>query len=155
MSPTTITCPGAYHLSRRATLEQWRRNDERPIVARMLTLSADAVAEWQWSAVARNEWMNALEVDPAGAHENPRALDKAREHVAAGRTVYEKLRFEAAQLDPSAAVASVEWPPSFSASTGFSGTSPTPAAMDTATTNWLPRGTRLFGLTTISCARPR
>jgi hypothetical protein len=49
--------------------------------------------------VARNEWMNALEVDPAGAHENPRALDEAREHVAAGRTVYEKLRFEAAQLD--------------------------------------------------------
>lgn len=89
----------SYRLSRHAQLEQWRQNEERPIVARMLTLSADALEKWQQAGQARRDWLDSLRADPTRGHEDTKARDEATNHWGAGSGMYEKLRFEAAQLD--------------------------------------------------------
>jgi len=61
----------------KATDQEWRRSEERPIVARMLTLSADALAEWQQSAQARQEWLDSKHADPTLVHEDTEGRDKA------------------------------------------------------------------------------
>jgi hypothetical protein len=89
----------SYRLSSRANLEQWRRNEERPIVARMLTLSADALAQWQRAGQARSNWIESLSADPNQGHEDTTARDEARDQWDTGSELYDKLRFEVAQLD--------------------------------------------------------
>jgi hypothetical protein len=89
----------SYRLSSRVQLEQWRRNEERPIVARMLTLSADVLEQWQQTGQARRDWIDSLRADPNRGHEDTKARDEARDHWGAGSELYEKLRFGAAQLD--------------------------------------------------------
>ena len=42
-------------LASRGQREQWRREQERPIVARCLTLSADALSEWWDASVAKQD----------------------------------------------------------------------------------------------------
>ena len=37
----------------RGQREQWRRDQERPIVARCITLSGDALSEWSDASVAK------------------------------------------------------------------------------------------------------
>ena len=86
-------------LSSRAQLEQWRRNEERPIVARMLTLSEDARATWQQAWYARERWIAAMNADPDRGPEVTKAQDEANDLWAAGAELYGKLRFEMAQLD--------------------------------------------------------
>ncbi len=101
---TGITSLGAVWLQQRrqatAADQEWRRNEERPIVARMLTLSADALAKWQQSAQARSDWLDSRHADPTRVHEDTKGRDQARGHWAAAMAIYEKLRFEAAQLAP-------------------------------------------------------
>jgi hypothetical protein len=66
----------SYRLSSRVQLEQWRRNEERPIVARMLTLSADVLGQWQQTGQARRDWIDSLRADPNRGHEDTKARDE-------------------------------------------------------------------------------
>jgi hypothetical protein len=101
-------------LSSRAQLEQWRRNEERPIVARVLTLSQDARTQWELAFRARENWQlergawqeqvamqpesqsPGAPVDPSPAYTE--AQDEAIRQFKAGSDVYDKLRYETAQL---------------------------------------------------------
>lgn len=74
-------------LTSRGHREQWRREQERPIVARCLTLSADALSEWWDASVAKQD---------ADA-DSPRTWVDA--HWRKGRQLLHDLRFEIAQLD--------------------------------------------------------
>jgi hypothetical protein len=89
----------SYRLSSRSRLEEWRRDEERPIVARILTLSTDALAKWEQTGQARRDWIDSLRADPDRGSEDTKARDEARDHWGAGSELYGKLRFEAAQLD--------------------------------------------------------
>jgi hypothetical protein len=89
----------SYRLTSRGQREQWRRDQERPIVAWVLTLSADALAQWEQAGQARRDWIDSRRADPDRAHEDTQARDEARVHWGAGSEAYEKLRFEVAQLD--------------------------------------------------------
>lgn len=80
-------------------LEQWRRDEERPIVARMLTLSADALSAWNLAGHARRDWIDSRNSDPSGGNVDTKAQDEAAEHWGTGSELYDKLRFELAQLD--------------------------------------------------------
>ena len=53
-------------LTSRAQVEQWRRNEERPIVARILTLSEDARALYWPAFDAKQKWVVAMRADPDG-----------------------------------------------------------------------------------------
>jgi hypothetical protein len=86
-------------LNSRGHLEQWRRDVERPIVAQIITLSGDALSAWRDASLARQEWIASLHADLDRQHEDVGARDRAAEQWAAGSDVYDKLRFELAQLD--------------------------------------------------------
>jgi hypothetical protein len=91
-----------YRLSSRAQLEQWRRNEVRPIVARVLTLSEDARLQWAVAARLIRKWREALEAvkeDPSWGSEVTKVHEEASARLTAGRELYSKLRFETAQLD--------------------------------------------------------
>lgn len=88
----------SYRPSSRGQLEQWRRNEERPIVARLLTLSNDAVDKWMNGCQARADWITSL-ADPSRTSEDTKAKDMLLEQWQEGSELYEKLAFEAAQLD--------------------------------------------------------
>ena len=72
--------------TRRGHREQWRREQERPIVARCLTLSAEALREWWDASVAREgvDVPRTRQMDP---------------HWDQGRQLVHDLRYEVAQLD--------------------------------------------------------
>ncbi len=86
-------------LNSRGHLEQWRRDEERPIVARMLTLSADALSAWHSAGSARRDWIDSLRSDPSGGNVDAKVQEEAVEHWGTGSQLYDKLRFELAQLD--------------------------------------------------------
>jgi hypothetical protein len=71
-------------LTSRGHREQWRR-EERPIVARCLTFSADALSEWWDASVAKQD------------ADSPRTWVDPDWHK--GRQLLHDLRFETAQLD--------------------------------------------------------
>lgn len=73
-------------LASRGQREQRRRDEERPIVARYLTLSRDAWREWWDASVAR-------EAAPPGESLSDNA------HWKKGSELLDDLRFELAQLD--------------------------------------------------------
>jgi hypothetical protein len=81
-------------LARRENREQWRREQERPIVARILTISSDMISNWSKLVAAEERSAGALN-DELRATEN----ESARQHLVTGTELSEKLRFEAAQLD--------------------------------------------------------
>jgi hypothetical protein len=89
----------SYRLNSRSHLEQWRRDEERPIVARMLTLSADTLGEWWAAGNARRDWIESVNADPSRVSEDVKARREASERWRAGSEKYDKLRFELAQLD--------------------------------------------------------
>jgi hypothetical protein len=74
-------------LTSRGHREQWRREQERPIVARCLTVSADALSEWWDASVAKQD----ADADSPGTWVDP--------HWDTGRQLLRDLRFEIAQLD--------------------------------------------------------
>lgn len=76
-------------LASRGQREQWRREQERPIVARSLTLSADASTEW-WKTSAVRE-----EMDP----DQPGPSADADEHMQRGIQLLGELRYQVAELD--------------------------------------------------------
>ena len=88
-----------YRLSSRAQLERWRQDEERPIVARLLRLSNAASGKWLDVNDARLDWVNSLTDDPSQNSGATNALNKAIKSWEAGSELYEKLGFEAAQLD--------------------------------------------------------
>jgi hypothetical protein len=86
-------------LNSRGHLEQWRRDVERPIVAKIITLSGDALNAWRDASFARQEWITSVHADLDRQHEDIGARDRAAEQWAVGSDAYDKLRFEMAQLD--------------------------------------------------------
>jgi hypothetical protein len=84
-------------LARRGQREQWRRDEERPIVARMLKLSDDALAAWQVAATEKSRWIDALRSDDHDAQEERRASMKASWD--AGSEKFDQLRLQQAELD--------------------------------------------------------
>ena len=74
-------------MASRGHREQWRRDQERPIVARCLTLSADVLSEWWDASVAKQD---------ADADSPRNWVDP---HWHKGRQLLHDLRFEIAQLD--------------------------------------------------------
>jgi hypothetical protein len=89
-------------LTGHAQVDQWRRNEERPIVARILELSQDASTQWQlaWMARQRIKQLAAIpDLTAQQAVDNAKARDDARDRAEAASELYKKLRFETAQLD--------------------------------------------------------
>jgi hypothetical protein len=82
----------SYRLTSRGHLEQWRREQERPIVARILTVSSDAYAAWREVAMAKQLWAESAGAPPSDAAEVRARYDAAVE-------MWKALRFEVAQLD--------------------------------------------------------
>ena len=74
-------------LASRGQREQWRRDQERPVVARCLTLSDDALSEWWDASVAKQD----AEADAP--------LTRMDSHWDKGRQLLHDLRYEVAQLD--------------------------------------------------------
>jgi hypothetical protein len=74
-------------LANRGQREHWRRDQERPIVARCLTLSDDVFSEWWDASVAKQD---------ASADASPTLADP---HWDKGRELLHDLRYEVAQLD--------------------------------------------------------
>jgi hypothetical protein len=84
----------SYRQARRGPREQWRREQERPVVARVLTLSSDLTSNWAMLVFTKERW--------AGAWDEELRADEdrtAREQLMAGMGLHGKLQFEAAQLD--------------------------------------------------------
>jgi hypothetical protein len=83
----------AWLVSRRKRAE-WRRNQVQPIVARLLTLSLEAVDEWQdaYSCFGRVSATTDNAKRDAVKH-------LAEAHLKTGSDLCEKMRFEAARLD--------------------------------------------------------
>jgi hypothetical protein len=75
-------------LASRGQREQWQRDQERPIVARCLTLSADALNKWWDASAAKQD----ADVDADMTRMDPQ-FDKA------GLQLLRDLRYEVAQLD--------------------------------------------------------
>jgi hypothetical protein len=84
-------------LTRRGSLEQWRREQALPIVARMLTLSADASREWRETSRVKYEWVPMMQAQKDGKAEALRV--QMSDHWARGEEIRGRLRYEAAQLD--------------------------------------------------------
>jgi hypothetical protein len=87
----------SYRLSSRGQLEQWRRDAERPIVARLLTLSNDALDNWLNGYHARMDWITSR-ADPGQSSEDIKAREMMLEQWQAGAKQYGKIEFEVAQL---------------------------------------------------------
>ena len=76
-------------MTSRGHREQWRREQERPLVARSLTLSEEARGEWWDTSVAKQDMS---EDDAWGG-------SKAQQHWGKGWRLVHDLRYEVAQLD--------------------------------------------------------
>jgi len=81
-------------LTRASRLEEWRRDTERPIIARLLTLSRDAALAWSEANDHRIEY---VERYTDGADST--ALDRAGAAWRRGNSLIDRLNFETAQLD--------------------------------------------------------
>jgi len=79
-------------LARRGRLDEWRRDTELPIVAKVLTLSEECQTSWSNTALAKR----LLADTPGDDVANRNAATQAWE---AGCSSLERLRFEIAQLD--------------------------------------------------------
>jgi hypothetical protein len=83
-------------LAGKSQREQWRRDQERPIVARMITLSQDALAQWHQAARARWAYLDAVKE----AHDRGTITGGPDDRAcAAGSERYENLRADVAELD--------------------------------------------------------
>jgi hypothetical protein len=85
-------------LSSRSTRHQWRREQEQPIVANILTLSSDAINEWQQTGSGKTVWREAgkpIKLDEDGFN----LWTEYREHWTKGNELFKALRYEAAKLD--------------------------------------------------------
>jgi hypothetical protein len=84
-----VNVAATYHLARRGHRENWRREQERPIVARCLTLSAEARGKW-WDASVAKQDMSAGDAW---------AGSKGLQHIEECLQLVLDLRYEVAQLD--------------------------------------------------------
>jgi len=80
-------------LSGRASLKQWRRDTELPILARIMTLSEDARQSWADTVKAKiYQYKQRMGGNEIGQEQSIEAWER-------GRVLFAKLRFEVAQLD--------------------------------------------------------
>jgi hypothetical protein len=84
-------------MTQRGQREQWRRDAERPIVARILTISSEALELWGDTARAKGQLIDELAAEPFAEH--PVARDAAMQAWQSASAAHELLRFEVAQLD--------------------------------------------------------
>ena len=84
-------------LSQRGQLDQWRRDTERPIVARILMQSRETLEQLRQVADLREEWIPSI----GGVRSNEEAAtrDAAARTWELSRASFDSLRFEIAQLD--------------------------------------------------------
>jgi hypothetical protein len=85
-------------LTRRSQIDQWRRDAERPSIARIATLSNDALHFWEESATVRSRWVASIQVghDPTAKGGLRRDFEAAWN---AGVADFDQLKFEVFQLD--------------------------------------------------------
>jgi hypothetical protein len=88
-----------YRLTRRGNLEQWRREQELPIIARILTLSADAEKVWSRQAFTLSARADIYHDKGTSDPEFEALTIKAGEQMREGRELYDRMRYEVAQLD--------------------------------------------------------
>jgi hypothetical protein len=82
----------------KSNLQQWRRGEVRPVVARILALSDQATRE-QHAAVCRQRDRLGLSIgEPAEGDEAAQLMAAERRHWKASREARQKLSFEVAQL---------------------------------------------------------
>jgi hypothetical protein len=97
-------------LSSRGARDQWRREQEQPLIAKILNLSTDAVTAWHDTASLKPKL---LEAANAGADDEKTRLllDEFRGHWSKGQDLYLTMRDDAAQLDllASRAVRTAAW----------------------------------------------
>lgn len=92
-----------YHLSSKAQLEQWRRAEERPIVARLVILSQEALVQWWTAAEVRQQWLDSLNAEHGHDRVSlARPEPEPRDDWGAGSKLFGKLRLETTQLELSA-----------------------------------------------------
>jgi hypothetical protein len=89
-------------LARRTHLQQRRREEARPIVARILALSSEASRAWINGALLREERLSVGD-DPAKRTEVLKLQDQKFDQWKRARSALDKLRFEVAQLNLIAA----------------------------------------------------
>jgi hypothetical protein len=82
----------------RGSLQQWRRGEVQPVVARILAASGEAKGAWDEAALTRQEWLRFR--DDAAMHDEVLKLQAQEfDHWKAGKAACDKLRFEVAQLE--------------------------------------------------------
>jgi hypothetical protein len=85
-------------LSSSGRKDEWRRNEERPVVAQILTLSQDTLGKWNEAALARQMWIDASR-STDGSIEIDSLRTREREHYTAAMNLWAKLRYQIAELD--------------------------------------------------------
>src|SRR5215469_1824880 len=80
-------------LARTGSREQWRREQEQPVVAKILTISEDAVRVWEKAAEAERVWSRERTVG------RNMWLKEFADYLHKSDDLYEALRYEVAQLD--------------------------------------------------------
>src|SRR5262249_9433512 len=88
----------SYRLNKRGNLEQWRRGELRPVVARILTLSRQANRAWGQAALASQQWLQLYEDPDHQAHKDELRSEEA-EHWFAARKLFDDMQFQVAELD--------------------------------------------------------
>lgn len=87
----------AGRLSRKGQTDQWRRDTERPIVARILTLSDQCLPLWGEAALAKEMWIATLQSQ--GHPGDVEVREKMESSFRAGHKLLEELQLQVAELD--------------------------------------------------------
>jgi hypothetical protein len=71
-------------VSRAGSLEEWRRNEERPVAARIVRLTEECRDEWGWAESTR-QVLREARAEGADAAKIDRLHDMTKEHIAAAQ----------------------------------------------------------------------
>src|SRR5262249_38132873 len=82
--------------ARRSQLHQWRRDTERPVLARIISISDKSLEALREVAYERSQWIESV---PGSQAESIEARDKARTLWDMNADEFEELRYQIAQLD--------------------------------------------------------
>lgn len=87
-------------LTRRGRLAHWRREQTLPVVASILTLSADVLGRWMKSAQAKDDAGRLRDAkDDTSRKISQRCKEDSHTHWEAARPLWASLRYEVAKLD--------------------------------------------------------
>lgn len=108
MDPTTVAAFTAAGLSlvnvivtarmvERERKAQWKREEIKPVIARILTLSRETRDEWRSGTMVRLERLSAID-DPDARADIDAMREIEIEHYQKGRAAWDQIYFEVAQL---------------------------------------------------------